>query len=99
MTEENYFTFARYMDKLIPNYVVKQFARRGLLFLGYTPKQWEDRLIANALLYKRRHHDEPAYAVRKNADPFEETYWERHGVRRYTLELKDFVQKLEANFP
>jgi len=98
LSEENYFTFARYMDKLIPNYVVKQFAGRGFWFLGYTPTHWEDRLIANALLYRRRHHIEPAYTVSNDINRFEETYWERHGVHRYALDLKDFVQKLEANF-
>jgi hypothetical protein len=50
LSEENYFTFARYMNKLIPDYLVEQYDKNGLLFLGYTPKQWEDRLIAHAIL-------------------------------------------------
>jgi hypothetical protein len=98
LSEENYFTFARYIDKLIPSYIVRQFIGRGFWFLGYTPTHWEDRLIANTILYRRRHQTEPAYAVSQNATRFEETYWERHGVRRYAFSLKEFVERLEENF-
>jgi hypothetical protein len=98
LSEEDYFTFARYMDRLIPAYVVKQLNSQGLLFLGYTPHQWEDRLIANALLYKRR-SPEPPYTVGPQTDRFVETYWGRRGVYRYTLDLADFVQQLGAHFP
>ena len=98
LSEENYFTFARHMDKVIPNYIVNQFAGRGLWFLGYTPAHWEDRLMTNALLAQRRQHIEPANVVRKEPDAFEETYWDRHRVRRYAFDLQEFVQQLEENF-
>ena len=70
----------------------------GLLFLGYAPRQWEDRLIANALLYKRRSHETPPYTVGIETDRFIETYWGRRGVYRYALDLPDFIQRLGAHF-
>lgn len=96
LAEENYFTFARHMDRLIPSYVVKQFAARGLFFLGYSPRHWEDRLLVNGILDKRRHQQyEPAHAITKDTDPFVRAYWDSRGVHRYGLELTEFVRGLE----
>ncbi len=97
LAEENYFTFARHLDKLIPNYMVKQFAARGLFFLGYSPHNWEDRLLVNAILDKRRHQQyEPAHVITQESDPFVCAYWNFRGVHRYEIELSEFVRKLEA---
>ncbi len=98
LSEEDYFTFARYMDRLIPASIVNALRGRGLLFLGYAPRQWEDRLIANALLHKRRYH-EPPYTVGVEIDRFIDTYWRQRKVERYPLSLPEFVRELEAHFP
>ena len=37
LAEENYFTFARHMDRLIPNYLVKQFPRAGCFSWAIRP--------------------------------------------------------------
>lgn len=96
LAEENYFTFARHMERLIPNYVVKQFAARGLFFLGYSPRHWEDRLLVNGILDKRRHQQyEPAHVITEDTDPFVRAYWDSRGVHRYGLELTEFVRGLE----
>ncbi len=96
LAEENYFTFARHMDRLIPNYLVKQFAARGLFFLGYSPRHWEDRLLVNGILDKRRHQQyEPARVITEDTDPFVRAYWDSRGVHRYGLELTEFVRGLE----
>jgi len=95
LAEENYFTFARHMEKLIPSYVVRQFVGRGLLFLGYAPRHWEDRLLVNAILDKRPRQYEPPYTISEDTDPFERAYWESRGVHKYTISLKEFVRKLE----
>jgi hypothetical protein len=97
LAEDNYFTFARHMDRLIPNYVVKQFATRGLFFLGYSPRNWEDRLLVNAILDKRRHQQyEPAHVITQESDPFVRAYWDSRSVHRYEIALPAFVRKLEA---
>jgi hypothetical protein len=94
---ENYFTFARHMDRLIPNYLVKQFAARGLFFLGYSPRHWEDRLLVNGILDKCRHQQyERAQVITEDTDPFVRAYWDSRGVLRYEMsELTEFVRRLE----
>lgn len=97
LSEENYFTLARHMDKVIPNYLVRQFTGRGLWFLGYTPRYWEDRLLTNALLARRQQHGEPANVVRQDPDDFEEMYWHHRGVRRHAWDLQEFVRRLKEH--
>lgn len=98
LSEDNYFTFARHADKLVPSYITKQFIGRGLLFLGYDPKQWEDRLIVNAILEKRQNTSEPSSTIGTISDRFTRAYWESRNVRQYDIELKEFVSNLEALF-
>ena len=98
LSEDNYITFARYADKLIPSYITRQFIGRGLLFLGYAPRQWEDRMIVNAILRKRRNPSEPSSIIGGKFNRFEGAFWDSRNVRRHALELNDFVSKLEDYF-
>jgi len=96
ISEDNYFTFATHTQRLIPNYLVNQCNKHGLLFLGYTPKQWNDRLIVNAIL-KRRHYplQNRSYIIKKEVDNFEKGYWNQHGVDIYPVELSQFAKQLD----
>lgn len=95
LSEANYFAFARHIDKVIPSYLSKQFIGRGLLFLGYRPSDWEDRLIVNAILEKRLNSAEPSNVIGGGEDRFAAAYWESRKVRRHSLELNEFVSKLQ----
>ncbi len=53
LAEHDYFNFAKYMDKLIPDYVIGQLTGRDLWFLGQYPQSWENRLIMQAILERR----------------------------------------------
>jgi hypothetical protein len=67
-----------------------------LFFLGYSPRHWEDRLLVNGILDKRRHQQyEPAHVITEDTDPFVRAYWHSRGVHRYGLELTEFVRGLE----
>lgn len=94
LSEESHFELAAARDKLIPDYVARQFAGRGFLLLGCVPRQWEDRLIVGAVLAKRRHAEMPL-TVRDGVDRFEDAYWRRRHVRRYPISLREFVASLE----
>ena len=98
LAEENYFTFARHMDKLIPNYLINEINNRGLFFLGHKPRQWEDRLLVNAILDKRRQATRP-YFVSEEDDEFVRAYWEHRGVLQYNTSLKDFVRGMKEFMP
>ena len=101
ISESNYFNFARYVDKLIPEYLIRQLAGRGLFFLGFTPRQWDDRLIIDAILDKRHQHrqnEPPSCISPPEEDKFQKAYWESRSVRRYELALLDFLNKLQTHW-
>ncbi len=89
LAESNYFTFARYGKKIIPSYLSRQFRDRGFLFLGFSPKSWEDRLLINTLLKKRQHSPEPCYTIGTTLDKMEAAYWDSCHVREYKANLQD----------
>ena len=98
LSERDYFSFARYMDKLIPDYLVAALANRGLFFLGYAPRHWEERLIVNAILNKRQQQNDLPYTVVRDASDFELKYWESNSVRRRPIDLKEFIENLTSCF-
>ena len=96
IAEEDYFTFARHLKHAIPDYLAGQISPRRLLFLGYHPHEWQDRLILTALLKQDAPRAERAYAVQDQPTPYEAEYWKYLGVELYQLHLKTFVETLTA---
>lgn len=94
LSERSHFDFARSLDKVLPTYLSAKLATLGFWFLGFTPEQWEDRLLAGAILDSRR-STEPANVVRLSTSQFENAYWASRGVRRHAFELAEFVKQLE----
>ena len=95
LAESNYFTFARYGKKIIPSYLSRQFRDRGFLFLGFSPKSWEDRLLVNTLLKKRQHSPEPCYTIGTAFDKMETAYWVSCNVKEHKAELTELDTHLE----
>ena len=78
----------------MPNYVIRQLAGRGLWFLGSTANSWEDRLMVDAILEKRRHEDRPI-AISHNPSPYEDVYWQSHNALLHDTDLPSFLHRLE----
>ncbi len=95
LSESNYFSFARYADQMIPGYLARQLRNRGFLFVGYRPRDWEDRLLVNALLEKRRNSQEPCYVIGATAEPLEAAYWESRNVKQYQIDIRELDKYLE----
>lgn len=95
LSESSHFSFARLIDRVLPSYLGRQLAPRGLWFLGFAPEQWEDRLFASAILESRRSL-EPPHVVRGAARPLEDAFWQSRGVVRHEVALPRFVTLLEG---
>ena len=95
LSESNFFTFARNADKVIPSYLVKHFQDRSFMFLGFNPKSWEDRLLVNALLEKRRYISTPCYTAGTSEDPLEAAYWDNQNVQQYDINIQQLDAKIE----
>ncbi len=97
LTESDYFSFARHAEKIIPDYLAGQLLNRPLLFIGYRPRHWEDRLLASALLKKREFAGEPCYRlVTKGAEPMEDVFWDNNNVKRYDMDVRELERYLQG---
>ena len=94
ISEDDYFAFAKHVEKVIPDYLTRQFARRSFLLLGHNLSEWYDRLILNAILEKKRTQTERSYAVQEHPTAYATAYWKAHSVDLYQVNLKTFVEKL-----
>jgi len=94
LAEHDYFNFAKYMDKLIPNYVIGHLTGRDLWCLGQYPQSWENRLIMQAILERRGTSNNTITAIHKAPDEFAKTYWRAKNVEPYPIGLEEFVENL-----
>lgn len=94
LTENDYFAYARHIQQVIPSYLIRHMITRGLLFIGFRPRNWEERLLANALIERRRSGDQPYYLTEENLDLLEEAYWEQHHIKQSSISLDDFEEAL-----
>ncbi len=94
ISEKDYFSFARQIEKIIPEYLATQIGRKVLLFLGSALKDWQDRLILNAILEKNRGNQARSYAVQEDPGKYEIEYWKFQGVDLYQREVRAGGHKL-----
>lgn len=94
LTESDYFNFAQHTGVILPDYLVAQLGDLGLLFVGYRPRHWEDRLLATVLL-KRRQAPEPCFRlVQTLEEELETVFWQRRSVQPYAMDVQELEQYL-----
>lgn len=95
VTESNYFTFARHAETIIPSYLASLLRGRGFLFVGFSPESWEQRLLVNTLLSKRKHAHDRCHTVGVSQDPLEAAFWRQQGVVPYDVNLPELDGHIE----
>jgi hypothetical protein len=95
VTESNYFTFARHAENIIPSYMATLLRGRGFLFIGFSPDSWEQRLLANTLLSKRKHAYDRCRTVGVSQDPLEAAFWKQQGVVPYDVNIHELDEHIE----
>ena len=95
LTESDYFSFARHAETMIPDCLASPL-RNVLLFIGYHPRQWEDRLLVKALLKKRENARESCFRlVMPNVEPLEDEFWKRRNVQKYPMDVRELERYLQ----
>jgi SIR2-like domain len=103
ITEEDYVEFlSRMMDnKAIPACLVEYFKERSFLFLGYSLRDWNLRVVlknlSNKRLAKRNNDDQvPSWAIQHNPSELERQLWDKRKVKIYDIALDDFIVRLRG---
>jgi hypothetical protein len=97
ITEDNYIDYLARTDiqNLVPVMLAMQLRRSHFLFLGYSMRDWNLRVIlhriwgAQRLKYK-------SWAIQRNPDKLEREFWGLRGVDVYDVPLEEYVPALEA---
>jgi hypothetical protein len=104
ITEEDYVEFlSRMMDnKAIPPCLIEYFRERSFLFLGYSLRDWNLRVVLKNMskqLTKRAAIDNdedplPSWAIQFNPSELERKLWSKRGVNIFDIAIDNFVARL-----
>ena len=105
ITEEDYVEFLSRMttNAAVPSLFFPYFRERSFLFLGYSLRDWNLRVVLKNLrksLAKRvaRGEDDdeqlPSWAIQRNPSELERRLWDKRRVAIFDLSLDEFVQKM-----
>jgi hypothetical protein len=97
ITEDDYIDFLTRMTSqganAIPSFVAQHIAQRNLLFLGYSLRDWNLRVLLNQMDRLTR-RSLTSWAVQYNPSKLEEKFWEKRGVEIFNMKVDEFVVAL-----
>lgn len=97
ITEDDYIDFLVRMtkNKAIPAIFAEPFQSSHFLFLGYSLRDWNLRVILNRIQSElRRPSDVTSWGIQYKPSLMERKFWQKRGVEVYDLLLNEFVQEL-----
>jgi len=102
ITEDDYVDFLVRMtkNKAIPAIFAEPFQSSHFLFLGYSLRDWNLRVILNRIQHDlRRPSDITSWGIQHQPSLMERKFWQKRGVEVYDLLLNEFVRDLAARAP
>ena len=97
ITEDDYIDFLTRMTgqgaRVIPSFVAKHMAQRNLLFLGYSLRDWNLRVLLNQI-ERLSHRSITSWAIQYNPSMMEEQFWDKRSVEIFNLKVDEFVEVL-----
>ncbi len=100
ITEDDYIDFlARMtMKKAIPAIFADLFQTRHFLFLGYSLRDWNLRVVLNRI-EKGLHRTKgiKSWAIQYDTSPLEQRLWQERGVEVYDMTIEEFVKELASS--
>jgi SIR2-like protein len=107
ITEEDYVEFLSRMTSglAVPSLFYPYFRERSFLFLGYSLRDWNLRVVLrNLAKYLARRtaeedDDLPSWAIQRNPSELERRLWSTRNVNIFNVELGQFVERLSERRP
>lgn len=103
ITEDDYVDCLAQIDSVVPPVLATHFQRRSFLFLGYSLRDWNLRVIlknlskpfATRAAHGARVEDQlPSWAIQRQPSPIEQVLWSKRMVQIFDVDLDDFVANL-----
>ena len=98
ITEDDYVDFLARMtrNRAIPAIFAQSFQSRHFLFLGYSLRDWNLRVVLNRIQDSRRSSDLTSWGIQHKPSLMERKFWQKRGVEVYEIALSEFVQEISA---
>ena len=95
ITEDHYIDFLARTDisNLVPVTLVAKLKRCNFLFLGYSLRDWNLRVILHRIWGEQRLRWK-SWAIQLDPDPMEEEFWRKRGVDILNVRLEEYIATL-----
>jgi hypothetical protein len=97
ITEDHYIDYLARTDvsKLFPVTLVEKLRRSHCLFLGYSLRDWNLRVILNRIWGDETLRSK-SWAIQRNPDPVDEGLWRSRDVMIMDVKLEEYVDRVRA---
>jgi hypothetical protein len=97
ITEDDYIEFLQRTEisKLIPVSLIPAMQSSHFLFLGYSLRDWNLRVILQRI-WEEQDHGWSSWAVQHQTNPIDQKFWMKRGVDIQVVDLQDYVRGLDA---
>jgi SIR2-like protein len=99
ITEDDYVDYLTHADiaSLFPAALVEKIERSHFLFLGYSLRDWNVRVMLYRL--RRKGTKRKSWAIEANLDPVDFVTWDERGVDILHVGVENFVTAIEQRLP
>jgi hypothetical protein len=99
ITEDHYIDYLTRTDisNLVPVTLAARLRRSHFLFLGYSLRDWNLRVILHRI-WGQQKLSYKSWAIQFNPEPFEQEYWVRRDVKILSVPLNDYVTTMVREF-
>jgi hypothetical protein len=101
ITEDHYTDYITRADftGLFPVALTAKLRTSHFLFLGYSLRDWNFRVMLYRLRREQEGRDFQSWAIQKDPDPIDRVAWNKRGVDILPIKLEDFVAAIEQRLP
>ncbi|HEX5736268.1 MAG TPA: SIR2 family protein [Blastocatellia bacterium] len=95
ITEDNYIDYLARTDisNLIPATVAAELSDKHFLFLGYSLRDWNLRVLLHRI-WREQARSFKSWAILLNAETYDQEFWRKREVDIYDLRLEDYIATL-----
>lgn len=98
ITEEDYVEFLSRMSTAVPAIFYEYCHERSFLFLGYSLRDWNLRVILRNLsrtLAQRGDEEMPSWAIQRSPSELEKALWQKRHVEIFDVPLDEFTVRMK----
>jgi hypothetical protein len=97
ISEDNYIKFLTHttLNELIPKTLLATLLNSHFLFLGYSLRDWNVRVILHQI-WMQREQSRDSWAIQREVDEIDSALWDVRQVRLHNVPLDRYVEQLSA---